>query len=189
MCSFAHLALFNALGHDYSPRVPVSTVPGLFSLRGGLCLCAAPELIYYGGRTYPVILTPVIGNNVCRERVGKETGKEGWEKGERVQRGRRGFFSNSEVTHLIRVEYVPRKMSGKLKLHAEFSRLTLHREENARNNCHGIKSQPLLRAHLPCNTITCKIVAKSTSWTTYAWSISQLLADMKKEKQRTVDAN
>lgn len=67
-----------------------------------------------------MILTPVIGNNVCRERIGKETGKEGWEKGEWVQRGLL-FFLLRELTHLIRAEYVPRKMSGKLKLHAEFS--------------------------------------------------------------------
>lgn len=89
---FTHLALFNALGHDYSQRVPGLNNPGdslslsffFFHFWTG-CARASPELIYYGGRNVPAMLTPVIGNNVCRERIEKET-RRGYGKRERVQR-------------------------------------------------------------------------------------------------------
>jgi len=91
------------------------------------------------------MLTPVIGNNVCRERIEKETGK-------RVRKKRTGSTSFLfRVTHLIRVEYVPHEMSRKLKL-LEF--LGNVPGENARNNSRGIKSLPLLCAPLAYDTIT-----------------------------------
>lgn len=53
-------------------------------------------------RNVPVMLTPVIGNNVCRERIEKE-------KGTRVRKKRMDSTSFLlRVTHLICVEYVPR---------------------------------------------------------------------------------
>lgn len=66
------------------------------------CSRASPELIYYDGRNVPVMLTPVIGNNVCRERIEKE-------KGNRVRKKRMDSTSFLlRLTHLICVEYVPR---------------------------------------------------------------------------------
>lgn len=114
--SFTHLTLFNALGYDYSQRAPVSTVQGFFFHLGTDRARASTELIYYGSRNVPVMLTLVIGNNVCRERIEKERKKRGYAKRERVQR-----VFLLRVTHLIRVEYVPCEMSRKLKLWLEFS--------------------------------------------------------------------
>lgn len=66
------------------------------------CSRVSSELIYYDGRNVPVMLTPVIGNNVCRERIEKE-------KGKRVRKKRMDSTSFLlRVTHLICVEYVPR---------------------------------------------------------------------------------
>lgn len=77
--SFTHPALFNALGHDYSQRAPVSTIQRFFFQSGTDRARASTELIYYGSRNVLVMLTPVIGNNVCRERIEKER------KGERKE--------------------------------------------------------------------------------------------------------
>lgn len=133
--SFTRPTLFNAHGHDYSQRVPVSTVPGVFfNPRTGPCSRASPELIYYGGRNVPgVMLTLVIGNNVCRERVEKRGGerrKRGYGKRERV---RREFFTPTDPFNSRRIRAARNVQKTQTSPSGESFRGNVA-EENARNN-------------------------------------------------------
>lgn len=112
------LALFNAHDHDYSQHIPGLDRPegAFFSPQDRPCSRAFPELIYYGGRNVPVMLTPVIGNNVCRERIEKEKER----RARRKRMDSTSFFTPGDPFNLRRIR-APCKVSRKLKLRMEFS--------------------------------------------------------------------
>lgn len=66
------------------------------------------------------MLTPVIGNNVCRERAEKEKEKRARGRGEEEDGFNELFFTPGDPFNLRRIR-APWKVSGKLKLRMEFS--------------------------------------------------------------------